>query len=112
VKSALRNWVIVVLCCGILVPVISTTDDLVLLSAAVEQISLGGPNEIRDRVSAAPDDSSVAFWVQFEHMDFPVLPVTMPEIGRAGTITRLELVLVSVDSPKCSVRGPPLSFAA
>jgi hypothetical protein len=112
VKFALRNWIIAVVCCGMLVPVVSTTDDLVLLSTAVEQISSGGPNEVRGRLATAPDDSSVAFWVQFEHMDCPGLPMTLPEISRAGGITRVELALVSIYTPKCSVRGPPLAVIA
>ncbi len=110
-KSSLRQFVLLLVCCGLLVPVVSTTDDLVLLSAAVEQRGSSGPNELQGRLSGAPDDASLFFWTQFEHMDFPVLPMAMPEIGRAGAIARVEPLLVSVDAPKCSVRGPPV-FAA
>ena len=97
------------MCCGLLVPVVSTTDDLVLLAAAVQQRNSTGPNELQGRLSSAPDDASLFFWTQFEHMDFPILPMAMPENGRAGTIARVELALVSVDAPKCSVRGPPVA---
>ena len=107
-KSTLRHFVLILVCCGLLVPVVSTTDDLVLLSAAVQQRGSTGPSELQGRLSSAPDDASLFFWTQFEHMDFPVLPMAMPEIGRAGAIARVEPVLVSVDAPKCSVRGPPV----
>jgi hypothetical protein len=109
VKCTLRHFVLILVCCGLLVPVVSTTDDLVLLSAAVQQRPSTGPNELQGRLSSAPDDASLFFWTQFEHMDFPVLPMAMPEIGRSGAVARVELVLVSVDAPKCSVRGPPVA---
>jgi hypothetical protein len=111
VKSTLRNLVLILVCCGLLVPVVSTTDDLVLLSAAVQQQGSTGPNEFQGRQSGTPDDASLFFWTQFEHMDFPVLPTAMPEIGRAGAIAPVEPALVSVDAPNCSVRGPPVVVA-
>jgi hypothetical protein len=107
VKSSLRHFVLILVCCGLLVPVVSTTDDVVLLLAAVQQRGSSGPQELQGRLSSAPDDASLFFWTQFEHMDFPVLPMAMPEIGRAGATAPVEPVLVSVDAPKCSVRGPP-----
>jgi hypothetical protein len=110
VKSTLRNFVLILVCCGLLVPVVSTVDDLVLL-AAVQQRGSTGPMELQDRLSSAPDDASLFFWTQFEHMDFPVPPMSMPEIGRADAIARVEPALVSVDAPKCSVRGPPVVAA-
>ena len=110
-KSTLRNFVLMLVCCGLLVPVVSTTDDLVLVSAAVQQQGSTGPTEFQGRQSGSPDDASFFFWTQFEHMDFPVLPAAMPEIGRAGAIAPVEPALVSVDAPKCSVRGPPVATA-
>ncbi|MBI2679760.1 MAG: hypothetical protein HYX25_01990 [Candidatus Solibacter usitatus] len=111
-KSTLRNFVLALVCCGLLVPVVSTTDDLVLLSAAVQRQASSGPNELQGRLSGVPDDASLFFWTQFEHMDFPVLPAAMPEIGRAAAIAPVEPALVSVDAPNCSVRGPPVVAAA
>ena len=110
-KSTLRHIFLILVCCGLLVPVVSTTDDLVILSAAVQQLGSTGPNELQGRLSDGPDDASLFFWTQFEHMDFPSLPTAMPEIGRAGAVARVEPLLVSVDAPKCSVRGPPVSAA-
>ncbi len=108
----LRNILLAVLCVGLLVPVVSTADDLVLLSADIARLTPDGPDEVRDRAANLPSDSSVVFWVQFEHMDCPARQVVMPEIGRAATVTLLERALVSVCTPKRAVRGPPLSAAA
>lgn len=107
VKLTLRNVVVWIVFAGILVPVISVTDDIVLLSAAVRELTSAGPVEVRSPFHGTYDDSSVTFWAQFEHMDFPVLPVTIPGIGRAGVICCPEPVSVSVDAPQSSVRGPP-----
>ena len=108
----LRNILLAILCGGLLVPVISTADDLILLSADIERLTPDRPDEVRDRAANAPSDSSVVFWVQFEHMDCPARQVVMPEIGRAGTVTLVERALVSVVTPQRAVRGPPLSAAA
>ena len=66
-KSALRNLIIWSVCAGILVPVISVTDDLVLLSAVVQDLNCARPLELRSHFHCNPEDSSLAFWVQFEH---------------------------------------------
>jgi len=108
----LRNILLAILCGGLLVPVISTADDLILLSADIERLTPDRPDEFRDRAASMPSDSSEAFWVQFEHMDCPARLVVMPAIGRAGTVTLVERALVSVVTPQRAVRGPPLSAIA
>jgi hypothetical protein len=110
VKFALRNLVVWAVCAGVLVPVVSVTDDFVLLSAAVQELTAAQPLELRSHFECKPQDSSVAFWVQFEHMDFPVLLATVPEIGRADAISCPEPLLVSFRKTQTAVRGPPQNF--
>ena len=110
-KLGLRHLVVWTLCAGIMVPVVSVTDDIVLLAAAVQELASARPPELRSHFQSNPGDSSVVFWVQFEHMDFPTLPVTVPEIGRAGVITCPEPSFFSFYITKTSVRGPPPTFS-
>ena len=111
-KSVLRNLVVWALCAGILVPVVAVTDDIVLLAAAIQELTSSRPLEVRGNFHANPSDSSVVFWAQFEHMDFQTLSATVPEIGRTSIVACPERSFVSLHVTETSVRGPPPTIAS
>ena len=106
-NSLVARIVILILIAGVLLPVITATDDSALLSAAIDELTPAGPVEVRAAARNAHSDSSAVFWAQFEHMDAPVLPAATPGIEPAGAICCSEPELHSVQATDRSGRGPP-----
>lgn len=101
----LRKLVVLVMCAGILLPVLSSADDIALLSPV-----LGGfpPSGHRlDKLSAGDNSADASFWALFDLLQCPSLIQFAPHFGFTGTVVHAERELLSLSTPRPAGRSPP-----
>src|ERR1043165_7759847 len=96
--AMLRSLVVLVMCAGILLPVLSSADDIALLSPVLSELSGAGSQFEKPSLgSTAPD---ATFWVLFDFLQCPVLFHFAPHMEFAGKVFAPEHEFPSTSAPR------------
>ena len=101
----LRKLVVLVMCAGILLPVLSSADDIAFLSPVLGELSTPG-NQL-DKLFAGNAAPDATFWVLFDFLQCPDLFHFEPRMEFAGTVFAPELEFPSSSAPRPAGRSPP-----
>ena len=107
VTAKLRKLVILVMCAGILLPVLSSADDVAMVSPVLQGLSSFAGNQIDSRSagSGAPD---ATFWVLFDFLQCPDYFHFDPRMEFAGTVLSPVVEFPSTSAPRPAGRSPPV----
>src|SRR2546430_9622195 len=100
-----RRLVVLVMCAGILLPVLSSADDIAFLSPVLSELSPAG-NQF-DKLSSGTGAPDATFWVLFDFLQCPVLFHFTPSMGFAGKVFASPVDLPSTSAPRPAGRSPP-----
>ena len=103
--STFRTLVVLVMCAGILLPVLSSADDIAFLSPVLNEFAAAGSQF--DRLSAENGVPDAAFWVLFDFLQCPVLFHFAPRMEFAGIVFAPEPEAPSASAPRPAGRSPP-----
>jgi hypothetical protein len=103
--AVLRKLVVLVMCAGILLPVLSSADDVALLSPVLQELAPAG--DLLDRPSAG-SAADASFWVLFDFLQCPVLFYFDPGMEFAGTVFASEPEVPTSSAPRPAGRSPPV----
>ena len=94
-----------VMCAGILLPVLSSADDIALLSPVLQELAQSSAGNRLDKLSAGATDTT--FWVLFDFLQCPVLFHFEPRMEFAGKVFAPEPEFPSALAPRPAGRSPP-----
>ena len=100
-----RKLVVLVMCAGILLPVLSSADDIAFLSPVLGELSAPG-NQL-DKLFAGNAAPDATFWVLFDFLQCPVLFHFEPRMEFAGKVFAPEPEFPSASAPRPAGRSPP-----
>ena len=106
--SILRKLLVLVMCAGIMLPVLSSADDIALLSTVLSglgPVSAGKP--VPGPSGAGALDTS--FWLLFDCLQCPALFHFAPQIGVSGEVFASDAGVRSMSAPRPAGRSPPYS---
>jgi hypothetical protein len=93
------------MCAGILLPVLSSADDIAFLTPVLGELSEAG-NRL-DEPSAVNGGPDATFWVLFDFLQCPVLFHFDPRMEFAGNVFAPEAEAPSASAPRPAGRSPP-----
>jgi len=105
--ATLRKLVVLVMCAGILLPVLSSADDIALLSPVLRGFPLSDNVNRFDRLAVSDNSADVAFWALFDFLQCPSLFRFAPDLGFTGTVAQPEREALSLSTPRPAGRSPP-----
>ena len=102
----LRKLMVLVMCAGIMLPVLTSADDIALLSTVLAGI---GPVSARETVPgpSGPAALDTSFWLLFDALQCPALFHFAPQIGFSGEVFAADKGLRSMSAPRPAGRSPP-----
>ena|SRR5439155_23583559 len=104
----LRKLVVLVMCAGIMLPVLSSADDVALLSTVLA--GLGGVRADKAVSGLTGTDAlGASFWLLFDSLQCPALFHFAPQIGSSGEVFASDPGVNSMSSPRPAGRSPPFS---
>ena len=95
------------MCAGILLPVLSSADDIALLSPVLRELTKSAAGNRFDKPAASPGAPDAAFWVLFDFLQCPVLFHFDPRMEFAGTVFASDPEFPSSSAPRPAGRSPP-----
>src|SRR5437870_7988324 len=101
----LRKIVVLVMCAGILLPVLSSADDVALLSPVLNELSAAGKQF--DKPTAGTSAPDVSFWALFDFLQCPDLFPFVPSMECAGRVVAPQPEFPSTSAPRPAGRSPP-----
>jgi hypothetical protein len=107
VTPTLRKFVVLLMCAGILLPVLSSQDDVALLSPVLREFASRSAGNLVEKPSHGDGAPDVSFWILFDVLQCPALFHFSPHMNFAGTVIESEPVLHSSSSPRPAGRSPP-----
>jgi hypothetical protein len=102
----LRKFVVLVMCAGILLPVLSSADDVAFLSPVL-QIAQSAAGDQLDKASAENGAPDATFWVLFDFLQCPVLFHFAPRMEFSGKVFASQFEYPSSSAPRPAGRSPP-----
>jgi hypothetical protein len=102
-----RKLVVLVMCAGILLPVLSSADDIALLSPVLRGFPPSDNVTRLDNPSSGDNAADVAFWALFDFLQCPSLFHFAPHLGFTGTVAQPEREALSLSAPRPAGRSPP-----
>jgi hypothetical protein len=102
----LRQFVVLVMCAGILLPVFSSADDIALLSPVLRLRQSAAGNQL-DRPSVDTGAPDTTFWLLFDFLQCPDLFHFAPHMEFAGKVFAPVLEFPSASAPRPAGRSPP-----
>lgn len=106
VTAMLRKLVVLVMCAGILLPVLSSADDVALVFPVLQGLTRSAGNQL-DKLSADSGAPDASFWLLFDFLQCPDLFHFAPHIGFAGKVFAPVLEFPSTSAPRPAGRSPP-----
>jgi len=106
----LRKLVVLVMCAGILLPVLSSADDIAFLSPVLQELSRSVAGNQVDNPSAVNGAPDATFWALFDFLQCPDLFHFAPRMEFAGTVVAPDLEVLSSSAPRPAGRSPPASI--
>jgi hypothetical protein len=103
----LRKLVVLVMCVGILLLVLSSADDVALLSPVLQEFAKPAAGNQFDKPSASNVAPDATFWVLFDFLQCPVLFHFDPRMEFAGTVFASQPEFPSSSAPRPAGRSPP-----
>ncbi len=103
----LRKLVVLVMCAGILLPVLSSADDIALLSPVLQGAPPADDVSRLDKPSAPYNSADAAFWALFDLLQCPSLIQFAPHLSITGTVAQPEREAHSFTAPRPAGRSPP-----
>ena len=105
--AVLRKLVVLVMCAGILLPVLSSADDVALLSPVLRGVPPSDGAARLDKLSSGDNAADVAFWALFDFLQCPSSFRFAPHLGFTGTVAQPEREALSLSAPRPAGRSPP-----
>ena len=102
----LRKLAVLVMCAGILLPVLSSADDVALVSPVLQGLVRSAGNQI-DQASANSGAPDATFWVLFDFLQCPDYFHFAPRMEFAGTAFAPVVEFPSSSAPRPAGRSPP-----
>jgi hypothetical protein len=102
----LRKLVVLVMCAGILLPVLSSADDVALVSPVLQGLSRSAGNQV-DKPSVDSGVPDASFWLLFDFLQCPDLFHFAPHMEFAGKVFAPVLEFPSASAPRPAGRSPP-----
>jgi len=102
----LRKLVVLVMCAGIMLPVLSSADDVALVSPVLQGLSRSAGYRI-ERLSVDNGAPDASFWVLFDFLQCPDYFRFAPRMEFAGTVLAPVLEFLSASAPRPAGRSPP-----
>ena len=102
----LRKLVVLGLCAGILLPVLSSADDVALVSPVLQELTRSAGNQL-DRPSFDSGVPDASFWLLFDFLQCPDLFHFPPHMEFAGKVFAPVLEFPSASAPRPAGRSPP-----
>jgi len=97
------------MCAGILLPVLSSADDVALISPVMQGLARSSGSQI-DQMSATSGAPDATFWVQFDFLQCPDYFHFAPRMEFAGTVVAPVVELPSASAPRPVGRSPPATL--
>jgi hypothetical protein len=106
VKAILRKLAVLVMCAGVMLPVLSSADDVALLSTVLAGL---GPSGVDRAVPVPPGPGALDsnFWALFDFLQCPALFRFAPQIGFSGEVFASDAGVRSMSAPRPAGRSPP-----
>ena len=102
----LRQFVVLVMCAGILLPVLSSADDVALVSPVLQGLTRLVGNQV-DKPSLDTGIPDPSFWLLFDFLQCPDLFHFAPHMEFAGKVFAAALEFPSASAPRPAGRSPP-----
>ncbi len=102
----LRKLVVLGMCAGILLPVLSSADDVALVSPVLQGLTRSAGNQL-DRPSFDSGVPDASFWLLFDFLQCPDLFHFAPHMEFAGKVFAPVLEFPSASAPRPAGRSPP-----
>jgi hypothetical protein len=103
----LRQFMVLVMCAGILLPVLSSADDIALLSPVLQGLSRSAAGNQLDKPSVDSGAPDASFWLLFDFLQCPDLFHFAPHMEFAGKVFATALEFPSASAPRPAGRSPP-----
>ena len=103
----LRKLAVLVMCAGILLPVLSSADDVALLSTVLAGLGPAGADKVVPGPSGV-NALDTSFWLLFDFLQCPALFHFSPQIGFSGAVFASDACVRSMPAPRPAGRSPPL----
>jgi len=94
------------MCAGILLPVLSSADDVALVSPVLQGLTRSAGNQL-DRPSFDSGVPDASFWLLFDFLQCPDLFHFAPHMEFAGKVFAPVLEFPSASAPRPAGRSPP-----
>ncbi len=101
----LRKLVVLAMCAGIMLPVLSSADDVALVTPVLQ--GLGGTTGNQILNHSGVDAPDATFWVLFDFLQCPDYFQFAPSMEYAGTVLAPILEFPSASAPRPAGRSPP-----
>ena len=102
----LRKLVVLVMCAGIMLPVLSSADDVALVSPVLQELTRLAGNQV-DKPSLDSGVPDPSFWLLFDFLQCPDLFHFAPHMEFAGKVFAQVLEFPSASAPRPAGRSPP-----